>query len=850
LRYFRNRSNTIWGKSIVALLSASLISASGIAQEPEPTTYTDLPVPQLTGWNDSNIFTTLDGITSATEKSYVYESVAAKELAEIEGNDREEGSVGAVYWQLDNESGRAPGIQVVTDDFDVPTNNCIMASGEAESVDFPGTIVPKTCSDPQGSSKRYFLEVTESDAPLDLVFDLGIKEIRYKGVKDPNEFGNEALDEFRATYGIGRIYRVIQKIINNTDTRIASYKFELGTGIGDAFQPLTFEEHGVAFEMRNLVPREFFEGETGAPDIEVWDPLRFATMSPKMYDDGARARFEPGFLDHAAAGFLPPQAPAEGVEKSQFIDSGLSIVDGVIGSLTPNYFDIGNTQGVVFPGNMLGYQLPDLLIPTVIAEYNTNEIGGESDAILAIWDGVEWRSGRAGLDGDPLTTADNYGAIPLDQLEQWAAKPLGLDIPGEAVEDIVRYDSILSDDLSGLNTDFFIYVGEQLLDGSGELTLGSITLRVTANSVTEVIGDVAGGEDPLWVQSGNEPPALASYMPATGTPVAINDIAITVATDPVTLNILGNDLLDGSPVVPGDGTITITTPPGDGGLVINGDNSITYTANEDFVGTELINYTVAVGGVTSNVATIRVSVDPAPIPDAPVANNDSAALFMNTQVTINVLANDELNNDAPGEVVVNINNPPLDGTARVDTNGDVIYIPNTGFFGNERFTYAISVDGKVSNSALITVRVDEPTVAPGTLVANDDSASTPRDTEVTIDVLANDELNTDEPVSVVVSIISAPLNGVASVNAGNSISYTPDGSFIGNDQLTYTVTVDGEVSNTAVISIMVETQVSSGSSGGGFCSAGSPGAPLDPMLPGMVLLAMAGLFMRRRKHAG
>ncbi len=194
-----------------------------------------------------------------------------------------------MYWELDNASGRSPGIQVVTDDFDVPTNNCIMASGELESTEFPGTIVPKTCSDGEGSSKRYFLELTTSDVPVDMVFDLGVKDIRYKGVKDPSTDGGEELTEFSATYGFGRIYRVIQKVINNTDKRIASYKFELGTGLGDAFVPLTFEEHTVAFEMRPVVPREFFEGETGAPDITVWNPLRFATISPKMFDDGARA---------------------------------------------------------------------------------------------------------------------------------------------------------------------------------------------------------------------------------------------------------------------------------------------------------------------------------------------------------------------------------------------------------------------------------------------------------------------------------------------------------------------------------------------------------------------------------
>ena len=41
------------------------------------------------------------------------------------------------------------------------------------------------------------------------------------------------------------------------------------------------------------------------------------------------------------------------------------------------------------------------------------------------------------------------------------------------------------------------------------------------------------------------------------------------------------------------------------------------------------------------------------------------------------------------------------------TTGEFTYTPNAGYIGNERFTYNVLVDGKLSNSALITVRVDE-----------------------------------------------------------------------------------------------------------------------------------------------
>lgn len=768
MRYLKPQFNFL-SKTVMTIVGVGLISSHGIAADavPEPSTYADVSVPQLTGWDPSNIVTLdHDAISGATAKSHIYPTVEGAEGTAAES------SVAAVYWELDNDSGRAPGIQVVTDDLDLPVNNCIMASGEIESTDFPGTFIPKTCSDNEGSSKRYFLEITSSDVPVDLAFNLGVKDIRYKGVKDPATDDGVALAQFRDEFGVGRIYRVIQKTINNTDKRIASYKFELGTGLADDFEPLTFEEHSVAFEMRTAVPREFFDGETGAPDISVWNPLRFMTVSPKMFDDGSRARFDPGFVDHAAAGLLAPQFPADGVEKSQNIDSGLNIVDGVIGAMSANYFNVADnvseTESISFPGNTFGYQLPDSLIPMVIGEYNTNEVGGESDSIVAIWDGSNWRAGRTGLDGD-IATTPNYDIIPDSQLAQWAAKPLGLTIPGEAEEDIVRYDSIVSDDLSGLNTDVYIYIGDKLLDENGDLKVDSITLRVTASSVESVIGDVAGSEDPLWVT--NAAPTLASYMAATGTPVAINDTGYTVGDDQVTIDVLSNDLIDGvaansvfdaTDVTPD--TINIVTAPASGTAVVNADPAlgIDYTANIDFSGTDVIIYTVTIDGVVSNEATISIEVEAAPIPDTPLANNDSAITFENTSVTLDVLANDELYNETPTTAVVSIDNAALNGTATVENN-NIVYVPGDGYLGFDRFTYVVTVDGIESNSALVTVRVDEPVVI---------------------------EVPEEAPEEAATSSLRS-------------------------------------------------------SSG---CSAGRLDAKFDPILPGMLFIALAGLFMRRRKN--
>lgn len=843
----------------MALLSASLLVSQAFAAEPIPNTYVDISVPQFTDWNDVNT-QTVDGITGATPKTFIYPDQATRDADLIDWDNFDPlnpphygvGSVAYIKWELDDGSGRSPGLQVVTDDFEFPVNNCIMASGERPFEDGSDSVVPKTCSDDEGSSKRYFLEITEAGETVDLVFDLGTKDIRYKGIKDPADDGGEALEAFREEYGIGRIYRVVQKVINNTDERWVGVRFELGTGVGAGFQPLTFEDDGVAFEMRPLVPREFFEGETGAPDISVWNPERFATVSPKIYDDGSRARFDPGFFDNLAAGFLNPQSIEDG-EKSQYIDSGLDLIDNArFGSITGNYFDITADQasGAGILGNAFGYFLTDSLAPTVIARYDDGDPEGESDAIVAWWDGYDWRYGAAGPDA-VYGSVDDFSVVLADQLTQWATKILGRNLPGLETD---RYSDDLADDISGLNTESFIYIGDQLLDENGDLNLDSITLRVVTNPATAVFG--AGGEDPEWSLPGNEAPALESYLPVDGVPVALNDLAVTVATEPVTIDTIANDVLDGQLLDPADVvSVNIVDNGANGSAAINPDSTMTYTADADFTGVDTVTYTVTVndggGDVVSNIATVRVRVDPAPVPDAPEAANDTANTFENEAVTLGVLANDSLHNDAPTTVEVEVVDDALNGTTEVDVDNNIVYTPNADFVGYERFTYRVTVDGVESNTALVTIRVDESVVAPD---AADDSVSTPQDEAVTIDVLANDSINKDLPTVVGVEIIAGAANGGLGVDGDDNIVYTPDAGFSGSDSFTYRVVVDGIASNTAQVSVNVTAPppapifVSRSSGGGGGCSY-NPGGPIDPTLPLILLAGMAGLVVRQKRSA-
>jgi hypothetical protein len=113
-------------------------------------------------------------------------------------------------------------------------------------------------------------------------------------------------------------------------------------------------------------------------------------------------------------------------------------------------------------------------------------------------------------------------------------------------------------------------------------------------------------------------------------------------------------------------------------------------------------------------------------------------------------------------------------------------------------------------------------------VANDDSATTPVNTPVPVDVLANDSDSDGTLVPSSVAVVTPPASGGTSVNpTTGAITYTPNSGFTGSDGFTYRVNDDdGAPSNAATVSITVGSggttdlfpssfTIETGSSGGG-----------------------------------
>jgi len=322
--------------------------------------------------------------------------------------------------------------------------------------------------------------------------------------------------------------------------------------------------------------------------------------------------------------------------------------------------------------------------------------------------------------------------------------------------------------------------------------------QVTATVSVPVRGDLLHEGDETFTLNLSSPvKATITDAQGVGTiidddtpPVAANDAATTDEDTPVTVNVLANDTdADGDKL-----TVTGNTPGANGSVVVNADNSVTYTPAPNFNGTDSFTYTVNDGRGFSATATVTVTVNP--VNDAPVARDDSPTTDEDTPATVNVLANDS---DVDGDsLTVTSATQGAHGSVVVNQDGTLTYSPAADFNGSDSFTYSISDGHGGTATATVTVIVNPVNDAP---VAKDDSATTDEDTPVTASVLANDtDVDGD---SLTVTVVGQAAHGGVVINSDGTVTYTSAANYNGADSFTYTVDDGHGGTATASVSILI-----------------------------------------------
>ncbi|MEM7211851.1 MAG: Ig-like domain-containing protein [Pseudomonadota bacterium] len=287
-------------------------------------------------------------------------------------------------------------------------------------------------------------------------------------------------------------------------------------------------------------------------------------------------------------------------------------------------------------------------------------------------------------------------------------------------------------------------------------------------------------------------------------PDAVADLATGGENETILIDVLNNDTdPDTNDVL----TISSVDPAVRGtASIVGGQVQFDPGTDFDFLGvgestTETLTYTITDGNGATDSATVTVTVNGAN--DDPTGVDDTGDVTVGNTVSIDVLANDT-DPDTNDVLVIDSVDPAGRGTASV-VGGEILFDPGTDFdflgFGDtatETLTYTVSDGNGGTSTAEVVVTVTGSNTLP---TATDDTATVRFNATTNIDVLAND--NDPDMDTLTVIAVSDPANGVATINADNTINYDPDNTFIGDDTLTYTVSDGNGGTATAEVTVTV-----------------------------------------------
>jgi hypothetical protein len=169
-------------------------------------------------------------------------------------------------------------------------------------------------------------------------------------------------------------------------------------------------------------------------------------------------------------------------------------------------------------------------------------------------------------------------------------------------------------------------------------------------------------------------------------PVAIDDTVQTLKDTKVVVDTTANDVdFDGDPI-----SVTAVGDASFGVAAREADGRVSYTPNAGHLGEDV--FTVTIGDGRGGSATQRVLVYVTATPNqAPDAVDDAFDAPGEVATELAVLANDS---DADGDALSIVGMvQPAHGTVAVNANGVVVFEPDPGFWGADRFSYVVS-DGR------------------------------------------------------------------------------------------------------------------------------------------------------------
>ena len=283
-------------------------------------------------------------------------------------------------------------------------------------------------------------------------------------------------------------------------------------------------------------------------------------------------------------------------------------------------------------------------------------------------------------------------------------------------------------------------------------------------------------------------------------PVAVDDVYSTPFETVLTVpapGVLGNDSdADGDAL-----TAVQQSNPANGAATLNADGSLTYTPDAGFSGSDSFTYVASDGIDDSNVATVTINVGDVPNRCPEVVNPGDQTNDETDVVSLQIDAS-----DADGDTLA-YSAAGLPPVLMIDAaTGEIMNVVSYDAVQHPDLSavYPVTVsvsDGECTTSVSFDWNVNDVNRDP---VAVDDAATTDANVPVTVDVLANDSDPDGDEVAV--ASVGAALNGTVGINNDDTVTYTPNTGFTGEDNFVYTIEDGFGGTATATVTVQVDNE--------------------------------------------
>ncbi|WP_206018233.1 Ig-like domain-containing protein, partial [Pseudoalteromonas sp. Z9A5] len=371
------------------------------------------------------------------------------------------------------------------------------------------------------------------------------------------------------------------------------------------------------------------------------------------------------------------------------------------------------------------------------------------------------------------------------------AAPEANEIPNQNAVDGQPVSIDFSNYFSDPNTDTLTYSITGLPAGL-TLNTNTGTLSGTIDNSASQDGPINDGIYTITVTAndgrGGTVDQSFTYTIVNALPTAVNDTASTSENTGINIDVLINDS------DPDNDTLIITEAiAGNGTVVINADNTVTYTPNINFNGTDTIIYRIVDGEGGESTASVDVTITP--INDDPTtsgiddqADADGSTINLDISPNFTDIDGDVLNFTASG-LPLGLSVDPVTGIISGTVAGNISTF--------EPYNVTITADDGNGGTVLTSFTWAFENIPP---IANDDIAMTAEDSAVVISVLTND---TDPDNDSLIITEASASHGSVIINSDNTITYTPDTDFNGTDIINYRITDGQDGYSTATVTVTV-----------------------------------------------